>query len=118
MKAILIDASSVDVDVETFRPNEESFDVFCEFRVGVDDGSPGAELFYVQVTSPAWLQQQTFNRGKAVSGAHRIITDGWNWAAIVETLRRQVEACEGAGWTALWPQLCAIGRPADDYRAN
>jgi hypothetical protein len=108
MRAAVRSVHSVDVDVDTYTPDDPENDgVWLRLIVGPADG-PGEESFDVLVCTPLWLRAVVAKEGPQI-GRHHLIVDPFDLTEAREYLRRQVESLEGADWPTLGGMLARIG---------
>lgn len=96
--------ASVDVDdLTTWQPDGDDFSITLDLEIGVR-GEPGADLFHLYVTSPAWLQRSLAGGGMA-DGRHTLITTAYGYAKVLAWIDGVLARCAGADWAEISARL-------------
>lgn len=117
MRAVVRAVYSVDVDVDTYVPDDPEKDgVWLRFIVGPADG-PGEESFDILVCTPLWLREVVANEGPQI-GRHHVIVDPFDLTQAKEFIRGKFESAEAPDWSILGDKLARIGHwEFEDYRS-
>ena len=108
MIAELKSIDSLDIDLDSFEPEEPgTFSFFLDAFIGPWN-SPGGEHFQIQVCTPQWLLKN-HTESDALFGFHLLIVFDYNKKVIAEKIQRYCERCTGESWEEVAQQLCLIG---------
>lgn len=94
---VLLSMTSLDVDIESWRPDEEAFAVPVRFTVGASAGEETTATFSIVVASPAWLEQRIGLTGPMVGHGFFIAT-GWQPDELARSIDALVADSAGADW--------------------
>ncbi|MCG6120233.1 MAG: immunity 8 family protein [Blastomonas sp.] len=107
MRAELKSLSSVDVDLETYRPHDEAFCIEVTAEIG-PLGEIGAEMFQFRVCSPGWLAKE-LESDAIVSGRHRFFMSQFRYDALEAYVLKRVRQAEGSDWPSVAEKLARWG---------
>jgi len=108
-------------DVEDIRtwtpPVQEDFGLLLQVFVA-PTGSDGEESFDVVVCTHKWFAEQTARKPFTL-GRHYLFVLGYDYAQLVDFIRRYVERPAAATWPELATIIGRLGRwEFEDYRAS
>lgn len=119
MKAELKWLDSPDVDLETYFPEQpDCFGFLLQVGIG-PAGTDEADIFDLEVCTPAWLVQQHQRDGAAPYrfGTELMIVFAYDLAVIRGALQYYCERCTGESWDKIVPKLSRIAAwEFDGYR--
>ncbi len=108
MQAKIKEISSPDVELRTYRPEDEAcFGFLMELQIGPEN-EKGADLFQIMVCTPDWIKANYFDR-KFVWGRHMLIVLEYDLTEIEQSISRYVESCTADDWYGLALKLSRIG---------
>jgi hypothetical protein len=99
MRAELKSLSSVDVELRTYAPPDESFCIQVTAEIGALGGK-GADMFQFEVCSPAWLERE-LQSNTVISGRHRLFMSSFSYNALEAYVVKRVQQAEGPDWQAV-----------------
>ena len=120
MKAVFrnIESTSASVpDLESFVPDDpECFGVHTIATFGSDDG-PGADIFYITVCTPLWLEDLVRSQGGILAGRNLLIVVRYDYQRVERFLRDYASKCEGDSWREVAEKLGRLGEwEFEDYQ--
>jgi hypothetical protein len=97
MRAQIRHLLTLDIDPNTFAPEDpERFMFMVQMLAGPSDG-PGEESFQFIVCTPGWLQDQVSREGPMLS-THHVIVGTYDWPALKTFFEQLASRCTGADW--------------------
>lgn len=87
-------------DLDSYTPEDPAvFRLGLSLTIGASDGSPGAEIFYMSVRSPHWIER--LDAGDVQWIGHDLVTTSFDWPAIRALIRAEIEGLEADTWHKL-----------------
>jgi hypothetical protein len=116
MRAELKLLSSVDVELRTYAPPDESFCIQVTAEIGALGGR-GAEIFLFEVCSPAWLERE-LQSDTVISGRRRLFMSSFSYDILEAYVLKRVRQAEGPDWQAVAEKLARWSHwEFEDYQA-
>jgi hypothetical protein len=111
-----LDSADAPSGLESFRPdNPETFSLAVGAIIGPFDGL-GAELFYFNVCSPRWIEENPSPKGFEFMHSYLILSQ-WNYQTLHRALSDLCLHAEGDDWEQVATKLSRYGSwEFADYR--
>lgn len=111
-----LDSADAPTGLESFQPDDaERFSLAVGAIIGPFDG-PGAELFYFNVCSPRWIEENPPPKGFEFMHSYLILSQ-WNYQTLHRALSDLCLHTEGDDWADVATKLSRYGRwEFADYR--
>lgn len=115
MRAELKRLHSPDVDLSSFRPQDDAnFGFLLQAMIG-PEGDASEESYDIEVCTPDWLKKKFSDFGP-IFGRHFLIVFTYDQAIIEQTIADYCRRCVGNNWDEISEQLSKIGRSEfEDY---
>ena len=111
---------SPDVDLETFRPQEEPecFGFLLQAFFGPTN-ERGKDSFDMMVCTPVWFEQRLKEWGGVLTGRHYLFVERYDLEQIKKYLLKYLRHCTGETWSEVAEKLGRIGHwEFEDYQAK
>ena len=109
---------SPDVDLETFRPQDEPecFGFLFQAFFG-PAGDRGSESFDITVCTPSWYEQRLRDCGGILTGRHYLFVEGYDLEKTKRYINKYLRHCTGETWHEVAQKLDRLGRwEFEDYK--
>jgi hypothetical protein len=109
MQAVLKGLHSIDVNLETFTPEDhENFGLVITAMVG-PLSKEGADSFDITVCTPKWLIKECEVSG-ALLGLHKLIVPKYDYRHVRQFIEKFLMRCSGETWREVAGKVSLLGQ--------
>lgn len=108
MRAKLKEFYSLDLDINSYWPDQlDNFGFWIRAMIG-PEGEEGAESFDIQICTPKWLISK-YSAEEVLFGHHMLIVFEYDLDRIKNKISRYCDSCSGGTWQEIANKLTRIG---------
>lgn len=109
MQAVLKGLHSMDLEVETYLPDEEdNFGFVLRAMVG-PLGEEGEESFDITVCTPQWLMGR-YKTSEVLLGLHKLIVFRYDYVRLRQFIEKYLMRCSGDSWEEIAQKVSLLGQ--------